>query len=326
MATYTGINFDSDLIFNTWFIKKTLMYSMPELVLQQFTNQETLPTGENADKVKWVRRVAPASSNVATLTEGSNVVVSSTSTTFSLTGISASLGQYGISVGMSDLVTAQSGYNLIDLSQKLLGESVAIKVDDLLKTEVATNSSAAFRYPRGLTTKNWNTLNSTTGDTAKIDSYDILDLATNLKANNAPVFSGKGYIFASAPEILRDVVMDQGWRWPATYNAAEKIYNREVGKIHGMTVVETTNPWRENVASTLISTGSIYLSIGFGRDALGGVDFSQQPFRPRIYPITGADKFDIYNQIQGFAGKFRYAAKSLNTSWLIGLKSKPLYS
>lgn len=312
------------------------MRQIQEIRLNEFALTADLPKNKGAKIVQWNRFGNAASSNVIALTEGGS---STTTRTETLTGVSATLVQFGDAALWSDIVSETAFYDIADEQSDKLAEECALKFDEITRNVIvtsdysgtsATTSGITERYSQGFTTFASFASEAVTG--AYADAQDFLHAATNLKVNRAKPFSDGCYIAIVPPQISDDLQTDPTWTATKVYQDKTDLYKGELGRIFKIRFVEATTPFRELATGTSdqyihVSTGSIYSNIVFGQQAFGVAKLnSQSPYKPKVVFKRGPDSQDLYDQTQGMAYKFYTMSKLLNANFAINLRSKTRYA
>ena len=73
----------------------------------------------------------------------------------------------------------------------------------------------------------------------KMTSELVAKAATQLKKMNAPTFDGK-YVCIIHPTVAFDLRQDEAWIAAHQYAAATELFSGEIGELHGVRFVETT--------------------------------------------------------------------------------------
>jgi len=301
------------------------------LRLNTLAQQVDLPKNLGSKTVKFFQFNGTADANeVQTLTEGTPI---STYRELGLNSVEVSLVQYGEALNVSDLLSNLSLFNVLQEGVKLLGEDAALKADNLSRaelisgTDVAGNSTKK-RYGQGLA--NFAAVNSAAASAAFIDAEDLLDAATELKANKSNPLNGK-FTALVPPQVARDLFRDTDFLNSVYRNPTSgvgSLYAGELGTFYGLRIIEHTNPWIEGTSEgTYSAAGSIYSTIVLGESAFGVVKLSgDSPFSPKVTVLTQADKSDILNQTVKAGYKCYYAAKLMNAKRAVVVKSKSRFT
>ena len=106
--------------------------------------------------------------------------------------------------------------------------------------------------------------------TAKLTPAMVNKAVTNLKKMKAPRIDGK-YMAIIHHTVGYDLRQSPEWNEAHKYASPEEIYNGEIGELHGVRFIETTE------AKIVKESGggsprAVYLSLFFGKDAYGEID------------------------------------------------------
>jgi len=289
----------------------------------EFAKKVKLPKQQGGKTVSVFRRVAGAASNVQSLTEGTAI---NTFTSVTYTEVNITLSQIGEAIKYTDIANYVQLLDVLRDGIALMGEDCALKVDDLVNTELKAGTTK--RYAQGLA--NYAALVAASTAAGKIIATDLLDSCTNLKINRAPTFDGD-YVMIAAPQVTRDLMNDNDWLEAAKYSAVGKLFNGEAGKLHGVRVVEDTAPWREDTGGsegTYAGSGGVFASYIVGKEAYAWTDIGDlgNPNSPKIIINDKPDKSDPLNQFITAGWKGYCGAKILNNSFFVVLRSLTQYS
>jgi len=306
------------------------------LRLNELANQVDLPKNAGSTSVKFFQFDAVAdASNVLTLTEG---VTPNDSRTLGLNSSSVELVQYGEIIQITDKLSFTSLFNVLQEGIKLMGQDAALKADNISRDVIQTGvdvdgaSTTAKRYvvrPVG-TARTFANLKAATAANSSINTIELLDAVTALKANKSNPLNGK-FTALVPPQVSRDLFRDTDFLNTLTLGGQEKgmgsIVKGELGTFYGIRIVEHTNPFIESSAAvtenTFNAAGDIYSTTVLGENAFGVVKLSgDSPMSPKVTVLNGPDKSDILNQVTKAGYKCYYAAKLLNAKRAIVLKSK----
>lgn len=326
MAAVTSTTLSSQ--YQKHFSKELLTYAVQALVMTQFAKKTPLPRNAGNKQVSWFRYGAPSTSNIQTLTEGTPIS-SGNYRTLSLTEISATLAQYGQVIELTDILSATQLFDSIAQSVKTNGEDAALFFDDKCHETLITNG-ATERFGQGLA--DFAALSAATQSGGKIVASDMLDSATQLKINRAPMLNGQ-YVMVSPPQVCRDLQRDSDWLEAKKYSDVKDLYKGEIGSLHGVRVVEHTNPFVEDeVEGTRDevddnSDGLIYSNIVLGGEGFGCTELSgTSAYAPSVHIVNTPDKSDPLNQKIDVGFKTYFAVKELNTDYYVNLRTKSTFA
>lgn len=317
------------------FSRELLKYPVQLLRLADYGKKATLPKRAGANTLRWFQNGAPSKDDVQSLTEGTPIS-SAAYRQLSQSYVEKALVQYGEVIQITDVMSMTEFFDSAKQATKTLGEDIALHADDIILTEIVAGTNKRYAQQTGTSNNTFAGLAGATAANAKIIASDLLDSCTNLKINRAPMIGGY-YIMVAPPQVTRDLMNHDDWLEAKKYSDVKDLYKGEVGSLHGVRVVETTNAWTEDetegTRATSFSsagtntTGFIYASFIIGEGFYGIPELSgESPFSPSIHIVDSADKSDPLNQKKMIGSKWFWAAKLLNNNYGVVLRSKTAYA
>tara|TARA_R110002012_G_scaffold94226_1_gene228158 strand:- start:139 stop:1116 length:978 start_codon:yes stop_codon:yes gene_type:complete len=303
-----------------YFDKKLLEQTLKTIVLDQFAFKAPLPGKAGAKTIRFFRYPESATTDVATLTEGT-AIATGASKQLSMETVDVSLAQYGQIVTISDLLSAVELFNTMEQATVQNGQDAALKVDELLRNILGDSTAVVDRYAGAATD-----YASVGGTDDAMTALDILDASTNLRVNNARP-SGGYFTAVMAPEVARDLMNDDDWLEASKYGSPDQLFRGEVGRYMGVRVVTTTNPYRQNTQRTYNAAGTKYSTFVVGDQAYGGVNLAtMSAYSPKMIISQGADKSDPLAQLTTVGFKFYYGGAIINANHAVNIYSVTNYS
>jgi len=306
----------------TYYDRVFLERSVQEQVYSFLTVKKTVP--KNSGKsVAWTRQTAFTPSTVA-LTEGTNP----TGTPFSSTTVSATLASYGDFDAISSLFEMTSIDTGLEEKVATMGQYAGEKMDTVLLTAMVGGGTRQYAGAGGLT---------------GVSSTDVMTVAElrkavrTLKVAKAPKFEAPvGKVTGGA---YRGVIDSYSWYNLmgdsavgnfTTVNIAGSpenvslVKDQEIKRLAGIDLIESNN-----VASLATlgasSSDTGYISFIAGKGAVGEVDIAGSGnYRIIHEPSTSggvANPLHMYGTIGWKVDA--YAAKVLNSSWLVEIVTRP---
>jgi N4-gp56 family major capsid protein len=308
------------------FSKKLLDYARQRLVMNQFGDDVTFQKNQGSKVIRWLRPDAGDRSQVQTLSEG---VPLATYREIAYTAVEATLVQYGELSKFSDQLTLIELYPTLRQSIDTLGEDSAQHADFIVMTEVVTGIATGNKmYAQGITS--FNNLVAATASGGALTLPDVLRAMTKLQITRAPMKNGE-FVCIVPPQVAFDLMQDSKFINAGQYGTIKGLFTGEVGRWYNCRVIVQTQPWIEantnGTEGTYSAGGAIYSSIVTGRDAYGvpkmaGLDEQ----KPRMYINDQPDKSDNLNQFVTCGWKSFWAAKTLNNTWSVVLRSKTTFA
>ena len=237
----------------TYYDTELLENARSELIFAQLGKKQPLPAnkGRTVEWRKW--NTLP---NAGVLQEG----VIPTGEKLGQTTLNASLDQLGMFVAITDLLDLHAVDNVLLGATEELGASAGETMDACIRDELMTGTNVMFGG-----------MSNGVGDMPNNESAyltpDMVNIAaTTLKKNKAPRINGK-YVAVIHPSAAYDLRSSDEWIEAHKYAATTEIFNGEIGELHGVRFVETTN------APVYEYNGlMVYSTFFFGKDAFGIID------------------------------------------------------
>ena len=296
----------------TFYDTELLENARANLIFAQFAKKQPLPAnrGRTMEWRKW--NTLP---NADTLQEG----VVPDGKKLGMSTLTASLVQHGMFVAISDLLELHYVDDVLLGATEELGASAGESMDKLIRNELQTNTNIMYAdtVADGKTTE----VTGYTGMTADNNRLtpDMVNKAvTWLKKNKAPTINGK-YVAIIHPSVAYDLRSSNEWIEAHKYAAVTEIFNGEIGELHGVRFVETTNAKITDQGGKIV-----YTTIFLGKDAYGIVD----PEGGGLEMIV-KNRGEIGGPLEQYstAGyKFEHATKILYPERMVLVESMSAYS
>lgn len=263
----TNVTTDSGLTaeMKVFYDKNLVRLAGPNLVHDQFGQERNIP--KNGGKTIEFRKYDSFPKALTPLTEG----VTPDGRKLNVTTITKTIKQYGDYVTISDILDLTAIDNNLLEAQELLADQAGRTLDTV--TREVMNGGTNVLYPNGKTGRT--TL--TADEILKV--IDVKNAVRILKNANAKKIGGS-YVAIIHPDVEFDIMCDPEWIEAAKYAGSTQLFEGEIGKIHGVRFVETTeakvfekggtNNTNFNVYSTLVLGQNFY---GTTKVDGGGLEF-----------------------------------------------------
>lgn len=298
--TTSGIAQEMSTYYETVFLARAEY----EYIFNQGAQMRDMPANEG--KVVYFTRHTPLATATTALTEG----VNPTEVNLTATTVSATLAEYGNTVRISKFLSLTS----IDQNNKekieVVGQNMGETLDELTRNELFTGATVQLAGAKANITA--------------VAATDILSVAEirkavrTLKKNKArryqdPVAPWLGKV---GPDTSYDLTSDTTFINADIYdNGAEKLYNGELGKIVGVRLLESPNQKSES------STATVFSNFFHGSDAFGCINLTGDGPQLYIIPNTQIDSGNPAGRFSMVSWAANYVCKTLNSSWLINVKT-----
>ncbi len=275
------------------------------------------PVPMNAGKSIVWNRFTPLAVVTAALSEGANP----TATDMSGTNVSATLAEYGAYTLVSSLYSMTSIETGLKEHIEVHGQNAGESIDQLIRTELATNATAtAAQFATGATVaSNFSTVHTTD----ILTGLEIRRAVRTLKAAKAQKFDSGLYRGIIASQVAMDLMGNSEWLDAHRYTTSDAIERGVVGKLHGVEFVETNNGYfltSGGFSTSATNVANVYFSFIFGKNAYGVVNLASIS-APKVYVKNpGGNSTDNPLDLFSTVGwKMPFACKTLNTSWIVAV-------
>lgn len=290
-----------------YYDRQLLSIAKTKFVHQQFGQKRGIP--KNEGKTVRFRRYELFTPDIATqrLTEG----VTPNGQALSQTEITATVEQYGAYVSISDLLDLTAIDPVVKDANELLGEQLGTVVDWV--TRDAMRAGASVHYVGG------------GASTGAITASNIMTIAEirkavkTLKKSKARPFSDGYFVCLVDPDVAYDIQNDALWKDLAVHADPERAWKGEIGRLFGVTFVETTEGFVEENAGE--GGAAIHHSMIFGADAYGVIDIAGSGAIKSIVKPHGSGEDPLNQRATVGAKVTAYTAKVLNSLWIIDMQS-----
>ncbi len=266
--------------------------------------------------IVWTR-FTPLAIVTAALSEGANP----TATDMTATNVSATLAEYGAYTTVSSLYSMTSIETGLKEHIEVHGQNAGESIDQLIRTELVTNATAALaQFPSGATAaSNFSTIHTT--DT--LTGLEIRRAVRTLKNNKAQKFDSGLYRGIIGPTTAMDLMGNSEWLDAHRYTTSDAIERGVVGKLHGVEFVETNNQYfltSGGFSTSATNVANVYFNFIFGKNAYGIVNIGSIT-APKVYVKNpGGNSTDNPLDLFSTVGwKMPFACKTLNTTWIVAV-------
>ena len=296
----------------TFYDKTLIDLAEPNLVHDQFADKRNIPA--NGGKTIEFRKFSSLPKALTPLTEG----VTPKGNKLNVSTITAEVKQYGDYIVQTDVLELTSIDNTIVEATQILGNQAGLTVDTIHRNIFNAGTNVYFA-PDGATEvtsrKNLTANSKMTGDLVK-------RVATKLKSVNAPKIDGY-YVAVIHPHVAYDLSTDELWMDVQKYATPENMLKGELGKLHGVRFVESTE--------AQIFTGescpdglAVYSTLFFGANATGITEIEGGGLQTNVKQKGSGE--DPHTQRSSVGWKTMTTAEILVQEYLVRCESCSTYS
>lgn len=302
----------------TYYDRELIEEAQAALIHDQFCEDKPIPKG--AGKKIEFRKFDPLPKALTPLTEG----ITPAGQKLNMTKLEAEVDQFGDFVEVSDVLDLTALDPIILNATKLLGRQAGLTLDTVTRNVLNSGNSVMY-CPK---------IDPTTGAETEVTSRDGLDttcvltvkmvkkVATTLKRRNAPKFSDGCYVALIHPDTDFELTEDPRWIAPHQYVDTSNLYNGEIGKIHGVRFVESSE-----CKIFEGENGAVYSTIFLAQGAYGVTDIEGGALETIVKPIGSGGTSDPLNQRGTVGWKGMKTAEILIPQYIIRVESmSPTFS
>ena len=223
MKTY----YDTDLLEN----------ARPRLIFTQLGKSQFLPAG-HGDNVEW-RKWNTFDKALVPLQEG----VIPTGQKFGQSAISVGVKQYGDFAAISDRLDVHAVDKVILGASEEMGAAGGETADTLVRNELCTGTSVMYADTIGSSGEVESTpmyRYELKADNNRMTPDTVNKAYTFLKKQKAPFYEGNKYVAVIHPSVTYDLRSHPDWIEAHKYANTAEIFEGEIGELHGVRFVEST--------------------------------------------------------------------------------------
>ena len=245
--------------------------------------------------------------------------------------------QYGTYVSVSDQLELHAIDDVILGAAEELGASAGTTQDKLVRDAVVGGTNVQYCDKVNASTGAHTEVSTRAGmDTScKLTPDEVNRAVTTLKKLKAPKIHGK-YVAIIHPSVAYDLRASSEWMEAHKYAAATELFTGEIGELHGVRFIETTEAKIFKDSSCPVKTAAdaqsgkaaeyyaVYATLFVGKDAFGMID----PEGGNMEMII-KDKGQVggpLNQFSTLGYKFSSAARILYQDRMVRVESMSKYS
>ena len=218
----------------TYYGMELLEQAKPLLVHNQLAAPKPLPVG-GGKTVEW-RKFGAFDKALTPLTEG----VTPDGSGISVSYITKELAQYGDYTTVSDLLDLTAIDDVVLEITDRHGNNMGLTLDTVTRNEILQGNQVIYAPAIGADGGQTEvTFRHKLDGTCKLTAELVAKAATQLKKMNAPTFDGK-YVCIIHPSVAYDLRQDEAWIAAHQYAATRELFSGEIGELHGVRFVETT--------------------------------------------------------------------------------------
>ena len=296
----------------TFYEKRLIDQAEPALVHDQFGDPYPIPA--NGGKNIEFRKYDSLPKATTPLTEG----VTPDGQTMNVSTVTAEVRQYGGWVPITDTLQLTSIDNNILQATKIIASQAGRTLDTIVRDVLAGGTNVLYAPKIGEGgVETAVTSRATLDATCQLTSDLIARAATQLKAMNADPI-GTSFVGIIHPYVAYELRRDPDWIDVHKYAQPDEIYNGEIGTLHGVRFVETSEAkiWK----GTRCPAGlAVFSTLILGAHAYGSTEIEGGGLEHIVKQLGYGD--DPLNQRASVGWKAHKTAERLVEQYMVRIES-----
>ena len=296
----------------TFYEKRLIDQAEPALVHDQFGDPYPIPA--NGGKNIEFRKYDSLPKATTPLTEG----VTPDGQTMNVSTVTAEVKQYGGWVPITDTLQLTAIDNNIVQATKIIASQAGRTLDTIVRDVLAGGTNVIYAPKIGEGgTETAVTSRATLDATCQLTSDLIARAATQLKAMNADPI-GTSFVGIIHPYVAYDLRRDPDWIDVHKYAQPDEIYNGEIGTLHGVRFVETSEAkiWKGTGCPAGLA---VFSTLILGAHAYGSTEIEGGGLEHIVKQLGYGD--DPLNQRASVGWKAHKTAERLVEQYMVRIES-----
>ena len=296
----------------TFYEKRLIDKAEPALVHDQFGDPYPIPA--NGGKNIEFRKYDSLPKATTPLTEG----VTPDGQTMNVSTVTAEVRQYGGWVPITDTLQLTAIDNNIVQATKIIASQAGRTLDTIVRDVLAGGTNVIYAPKIGEGgVETAVTSRATLDATCQLTSDLIARAATQLKAMNADPI-GTSFVGIIHPYVAYELRRDPDWIDVHKYAQPDEIYNGEIGTLHGVRFVETSEAkiWKGTGCPTGLA---VFSTLILGAHAYGSTEIEGGGLEHIVKQLGYGD--DPLNQRASVGWKAHKTAERLVEQYMVRIES-----
>ena len=296
----------------TFYEKRLIDQAEPALVHDQFGDPYPIPA--NGGKNIEFRKYDSLPKASTPLTEG----VTPDGQTMNVSTVTAEVRQYGGWVPITDTLQLTAIDNNIVQATKIIASQAGRTLDTIVRDVLAGGTNVIYAPKIGEGgAETAVTSRATLDATCQLTSDLIARAATQLKAMNADPI-GTSFVGIIHPYVAYDLRRDPDWIDVHKYAQPDEIYNGEIGTLHGVRFVETSEAkiWKGTGCPAGLA---VFSTLILGAHAYGSTEIEGGGLEHIVKQLGYGD--DPLNQRASVGWKAHKTAERLVEQYMVRIES-----
>lgn len=265
--------------------------------------------GYGSGAVYWTRWT-----NLPLVSAGQGEGVPTTAVSMTATNVTGTVAQYDAAVSISDLLAYTSFGDVMKAAMERLAYNAGLSIDTVVRNIIAT--AGTLQSATGVAGAAWTSIPVT----GTLTIGEVKKSVRTLRRGDAMEQTDGLFVAAIHPDALYDLMTDSstgGWIDANKYTEgnADKLMKGEVGKLHGVRFLESSNAYVRGAGVT--ASASIYVTNVFARDAFGVTDL--QNLKTYVKGFESGGTADPTEKVATAGWKTTFGAAPLNSAFQVSI-------
>lgn len=265
--------------------------------------------GYGSGAVYWTRWT-----NLPLVSAGQGEGVPTTAVSMTATNVTGTVAQYDAAVSISDLLAYTSFGDVMKAAMERLAYNAGLSIDTVVRNIIAT--AGTLQSATGVAGAAWTSIPVT----GTLTIGEVKKSVRTLRRGDAMEQSDGLFAAAIHPDALYDLMTDSstgGWIDANKYTEgnADKLMKGEVGKLHGVRFLESSNAYVRGAG--VVASASIYVTNVFARDAFGVTDL--QNLKTYVKGFESGGTADPTEKVATAGWKTTFGAAPLNSAFQVSI-------
>lgn len=296
----------------TFYEKRLIDQAEPALVHDQFGDPYPIPA--NGGKTIEFRKYDSLPKATTPLTEG----VTPDGQTLNVSTVTAEVKQYGGWAPITDTLQLTAIDNNIVQATKVLASQAGRTIDSVVRDILVGGTNVIYAPQIAADgTETAVTSRASLDASAQLTSDLVARAAAQLKAMNADPI-GDSYVAIIHPYVAYDLRRDPDWIDVHKYSQPDEIFNGEIGKLHGVRFVETSEAkiWKGDGCPAGLA---VFATLILGAHAYGTTEIEGGGLEHIVKQLGYGD--DPLNQRASVGWKATQTAERLVEQYMVRIES-----
>lgn len=275
----------------------------------------------NSGKVINFTRFTPLAVITTALSEAANP----TAAEMTAATVSATMADYGNYTSVGSLYSMTSIETGLSEHISVHGQNAGESIDQLIRAELVTGATNQLVSTSTGGAAGSTTAVSTIHTSDTLTGLEVRLAVRTLKKNKAQRFENGFFRAIIGPDTAMDLMGNSEWVNANIYATPEAIKRGVVGKLAGVEFAETNNQSytaSAGFSAAVNNVASVYSNFFMGKNAYGVINLGSVS-APKVYVKNpGSNSTDNpLDQFSTVGWKMPFAVKTLNSNWLVNLKT-----